>query len=99
MRMGQPMFPDRVQRRATNVRRSIVLFIAIFMWGCTVSPNYKRPKINVPETYRGAPLQGAAQNPSQPGWQSFGDQKWWDVFKDPQLQQLVRTALTQNYDV
>ena len=30
---------------------------------------------------------------------SLGDQKWWDVFQDPQLQQLIRTALQQNYDV
>ena len=31
--------------------------------------------------------------------QSFGDQKWWEVFQDPQLQELIRTALKQNYDV
>jgi len=30
---------------------------------------------------------------------SLGDQKWWDVFKDEQLQSLIRTALQQNYDV
>src|SRR4029450_1151449 len=35
----------------------------------------------------------------QPAAAAFGDQKWWDVFQDPQLQQLVRTALQQNYDV
>jgi multidrug efflux system outer membrane protein len=29
----------------------------------------------------------------------LGDQKWWEVFQDPQLQDLVRTALKQNYDV
>ncbi len=34
--------------------------------------------------------------PSEP---SFGDQKWWEVFQDPQLQELIRTALKQNYDV
>src|SRR5262249_8218902 len=31
--------------------------------------------------------------------QSFGDQKWWEVFQDPQLQDLIRTALKQNYDL
>jgi multidrug efflux system outer membrane protein len=30
---------------------------------------------------------------------SFGDQKWWEVFQDAQLQELIRTALQQNYDV
>src|SRR5215813_3484027 len=31
--------------------------------------------------------------------QSFGDQKWWDVFQDPELQGLIRSALKNNYDV
>jgi len=35
----------------------------------------------------------------QPSEPSFGDQKWWEVFQDPQLQELIRTALKQNYDV
>ncbi len=34
-----------------------------------------------------------------PAEQSLGDQKWWEVFQDPQLQELIRTALKQNYDV
>ena len=31
--------------------------------------------------------------------QSLGDEKWWDVFQDPDLQSLIRTALKNNYDV
>ena len=31
--------------------------------------------------------------------QSLGDEKWWEVFQDPDLQNLVRTALKNNYDV
>ena len=30
---------------------------------------------------------------------SLGDEKWFQVFGDPQLQSLIRTALQQNYDV
>ncbi len=30
---------------------------------------------------------------------SIGDEKWWEIFGDPQLQELIRTALKQNYDV
>jgi outer membrane protein, multidrug efflux system len=30
---------------------------------------------------------------------SLGDEKWWEVFGDPQLQQLIRTAIKQNYDL
>jgi len=60
--------------------------------------------INVPSTYRGASQQETAQpaekmqQPQSPE-PSFGDQKWFDVFQDPQLQELIRTALKQNYDV
>jgi outer membrane protein, multidrug efflux system len=64
--------------------------------GCAVGPNYKRPSADVPGVYRGATPQEAAQPaPSQ----SFGDQKWWEVFQDKQLQDLIHTALQQNYDV
>jgi outer membrane protein TolC len=31
--------------------------------------------------------------------ESPGDEKWWGVFQDPVLQQLIRTALEQNYDL
>jgi outer membrane protein, multidrug efflux system len=98
------------------VRKAIILLVLIlFACGCTVGPNYKRPKVDVPGTYRGTPVNEtvqAQQNPSsqasqpadnapqpQTSEQSFGDQKWWEVFQDPQLQELVRTALKQNYDV
>src|SRR5258708_13814407 len=45
--------------------------------------------------YRGS----MPQEPAQPAAPSLGDQKWWDVFQDKQLQDLVHVALQQNYDV
>jgi multidrug efflux system outer membrane protein len=39
------------------------------------------------------------QEAAQPAAESLGDQKWWEVFQDPQLQDLIRTALQRNYDV
>jgi multidrug efflux system outer membrane protein len=30
---------------------------------------------------------------------TFGDQKWWEVFQDDALRELIRTAIQQNYDV
>ena len=72
------------------------LFLTLLLCaGCAVGPNYKRPKVDVPGTYRGA-LPPAA---TQPATESLGDQKWWDVFQDKQLQDLIHTALQQNYDV
>jgi outer membrane protein, multidrug efflux system len=51
---------------------------------------YTRPQVNAPATFRGAASTDA---------DSIGDLKWFEVFKDPELQQLVRTALVQNYDL
>jgi outer membrane protein, multidrug efflux system len=75
---------------------SLGLFLTLLLCaGCAVGPNYKRPRVDVPGTYRGA-LPPAA---TQPATESLGDQKWWDVFQDKQLQDLIHTALQQNYDV
>jgi outer membrane protein, multidrug efflux system len=61
--------------------------------GCTVGPNYHRPASQIPATYRApAPLA-----PSHAA--SLADLKWWEVFKDQTLQELIQTALAQNYDL
>ena len=39
------------------------------------------------------------QQQAQSTVQSLGDEKWWEVFQDPALQGLIRTALKNNYDV
>ena len=44
------------------------------------------------------PAQSGAQ-PSPSAANSIGDEKWWEVFQDPQLQELIRAALKNNYDV
>ena len=72
-----------------------LLGVAILGSGCTVGPNYKKPSVNVPGTYRGLAEEEAGKADSA----SIGDQKWWDVFQDQQLQSLIRTALKQNYDL
>lgn len=59
--------------------------------GCTVGPNYQRPKVNLPPAFRG--VQGAAQQAS------FADLAWWEVFKDERLKALVKDGLANNYDL
>lgn len=68
--------------------------VLVLLASCTVGPNYKRPVVSVPEVYRGA---AGANQPNAAA--SLGDEKWWEVFQDPQLQTLIRTALKQNYTV
>ena len=63
--------------------------------GCTVGPNYKKPVTSVPPTFRGLTDEEAAANTAA----SQGDQKWWEVYQDQELQELIRTAVKQNFDV
>jgi len=72
-----------------------LLLITVFISGCAVGPNYKKPAIDTPTVYRGlTPDQAAANDPK-----SLADEKWWEVFQDDELKQLIKTALQENYDV
>jgi multidrug efflux system outer membrane protein len=63
--------------------------------GCAVGPNYHKPDVQTPAAYR-----DLNDNPQvQAQTASFADLPWWQVFQDPQLQELIRTALKQNYDL
>ena len=73
--------------------RTLLLVAALLSAGCAVGPNYQRPEIQTPASFR-AP---APMPPQQAA--SIADLKWFEVFKDPKLQDLVRTALEQNYDL
>jgi outer membrane protein, multidrug efflux system len=63
--------------------------------GCKVGPNYHRPVVQPPTAYRD--LSENSQVQAQAA--SYADLPWWQVFQDPQLQELIRTALKQNYDL
>ena len=76
------------------MRRSLgCLMTALVLSGCAVGPDYRRPEVAIPPAFRGATPE-AAQDA-----RSFGDEEWWKVFQDEQLQNLVRIALEQNYDL
>src|SRR5579864_5068099 len=69
------------------------VWIAAALTGCTVGPNYRRPTVQTPGSFR-------APTPLPPNESaSLADLKWFEVFKDEKLQDLERTALTQNYDL
>jgi multidrug efflux system outer membrane protein len=70
-------------------------FAVIFVAGCNVGPKYMRPQMTAPPVYRGADdaaVSSDAQN-------SLGDQQWATVFREPELQDLIRTALANNYNL
>ena len=64
---------------------------ALLLSGCTVGPNYHRPQIAVPDQFRNAPAAA--------GTSSIADTKWFDLFQDDALKQLLTTALANNFDL
>jgi multidrug efflux system outer membrane protein len=74
---------------------ALLLSITLLASGCTVGPNYKRPTVSVPGSYRGTIFDEGTQTHLA----ALGDQKWWDIFQDEQLRMLVHSALDQNYDL
>jgi outer membrane protein, multidrug efflux system len=75
------------------VFRCFVFALLALSCGCTVGPNYQRPKLATPAQFRAPdPL------PPQEAF-SLADLKWFELFHDDQLQALIKTALVQNYDL
>ncbi len=74
--------------RSTRIISSVVA-IAL-LGGCAIGPDYKRPSVAEPSTFRGQATAEAA---------SLADAPWWDVFQDPSLNALIHEALRNNYDV
>ena len=56
--------------------------------GCAVGPNYKRPEVPVPATHRSESAFPAM--PAAGGPQTLADVKWFELFRDEKLQQLIR---------
>ena len=65
--------------------------LAVLAAGCMAGPDYKRPAVHAPPSYRG----GAAPSDAA----SLADKDWAQVFPDPALSELIRAALAQNQDV
>ncbi len=79
--------------RALLTSFSLLLLFA----GCTVGPKYTRPEYPVPAGHRSeTALPVAVTAAAAP---TLGDMKWFDLFHDEKLQELIRTALKDNYDL
>jgi len=85
----------------SRLRRLLLLSLcAIAVWfsGCAVGPNYARPKVDAPTSYRGQ-QDDQTNAPTAKSDAALGDEEWAKVFQDPELQGLIRAALQNNYDV
>jgi multidrug efflux system outer membrane protein len=68
----------------------VVVFLPLLFAGCTLGPKYVRPAVQPPANFYTEQQATAA---------SAADMAWWDLFKDPVLQDLIREALKNNYDL
>jgi len=64
--------------------------LSLLLAGCTVGPKYNRPSLKPPTDFYAE---------RQITTSSEADLAWWDLFKDPVLQALIRQALKNNYDL
>jgi multidrug efflux system outer membrane protein len=76
--------------RPRGLRVTAAVVAGALLGGCALGPDYKRPAVVEPPTFRGQATAEAA---------SFADAPWWETFHDPVLQALIAEAIRQNYDV
>jgi multidrug efflux system outer membrane protein len=63
--------------------------------GCNVGPKYIRPNVTAPPAFRGADDAAVSGDAAK----SLGDEQWAAVYQEPELQAIIRKALTSNYDM
>lgn len=63
--------------------------LPVLLAACAMGPNYTRPGIPTPESFRMAGEEG----------ESIANLEWWELLRDEELQKLVRVALTENKDL
>jgi outer membrane protein, multidrug efflux system len=76
-------------RAATRARRAAPVLITAALSGCLLGPDYVRPKVDVPPSFR-FEYQDVAD---------VANAAWWEQFQDPVLNELIATALAENRDV
>jgi len=79
------------QRRKHNVQALLIIVLSSVMLSCAMGPDYKRPKTDTEDRFRMA--DGQSDLPS------LANLPWWELLRDEQLQQLIRMALAENYDL
>jgi len=69
---------------------AVVLLPFVVSMGCNLGPKYNRPMLRPPVNF---------YTEDQVKQISIADTAWWELFKDPVLQGLIREALQNNYDL
>lgn len=67
----------------------LALLLYLGLAGCRVGPDYQHPEIDIPAAYRYADKEA----------RDLSNTLWWEQFRDPVLNDLIRTALLENKDI
>ena len=81
-------------RRWTGPVAAALLSLSLLS-ACALGPNYKRPPVETPESYRSDGGPEAAPTDAE----ALADLPWWQVFQDPVLKGLIEEALANSYDI
>jgi len=71
--------------------KSAILFMTLLLSACMLGPDFQKPDVETPETFR--------FTESTAEMEETVNLKWWELFSDPILFSLVNTALQNNLDV
>ena len=75
--------------RQNKLIYSGIFILLLSITSCKVGPNYQQPTVKSPEIF----------SYQEKGIDSIIDLKWWEIFKDPKLDSLIKVGLQNNKDV
>ena len=81
---------NKKKRGGMAMNKNILSMVMVLLLaGCAVGPDYRRPAIDMPGAWR----------LEEKGVSDLANTAWWGQFGDPVLDELIRTALRENYDL
>ncbi|MGJ0523053.1 efflux transporter outer membrane subunit [Burkholderia gladioli] len=88
----QPVLPLRAHHA---LRVAVATAVAVLAAGCAVGPDYHRPEVSVPASYKEAPEGWKVAQPDDRSDRG----PWWGIYQDPQLDDLMSKLNTANQTV
>ena len=71
------------------MKKAIILLAVVLLAGCAVGPDYKRPAVDIPQSFRFEEKEA----------KSLANTAWWQQFDDPVLNGLIQIAVQENKDL
>jgi NodT family efflux transporter outer membrane factor (OMF) lipoprotein len=83
----------------TRIRPIYILGFVALVSGCTVGPNYRAPTTTMPSAYAMPSTQPSPTTQASATTQPVDVTRWWQTFKDPELNSLIDRAVAANFDL